>query len=116
MVKPARGMARTLNPVFDASVWTCDRLRAGMQRDPDHLLRLRVVWCDGYDRRVLCLVPKRRGSGLPGVKLDTYRTKGFFSERGCMKPPIERRERRARQAARPSDVSVEGRSLRSSSI
>ena len=114
MVKPARGRARTLNPVFDASVWRCDRLRAGMQCEPDHLLR--VVWCDGYDRRVLRLVPKRRGSGLPGVKLDTYRITGLFSERGCIKPPIERRDRRTRQAAKPSDVSVEGRSLRSSSI
>lgn len=80
MVKRARGRPCRLKPALEASVRNNNHARAWRQREPDHFRR--VVWCDGLDRRVLRLVPKRRGSGLPGVKLDTYRTKGLFRERG----------------------------------
>ena len=105
------GRPRRLKSVLEASVRiTVRRPWRRMQCDLDRLCR--AIWSDRSSRPRRRLAPKRRRSELPGVQLITYRTAGPLREHGNLEPSAERED--VRQAAKPGDVSVEGRSLRSS--
>ena len=99
-----------LKSVLEASVRIIDRPSTEMQRDADCLV-YSVCW-DRLDRPVGFLVPERNRSALPGVKPTTYSIKGSSRKHGNLNSSARSCE--PWQAAKSSDVSNEGRSLRSS--
>lgn len=99
-----------LKSVMEASVWIMNRLMTEMQRDADFLVY--AVCCARLIRHVAFLVPERMRSVLSGVKPTTYSIMGFSRKHGNLNPSARSSE--TWQAAKSSDVSDEGRSLRSS--
>ncbi len=108
MVKHACRLARTLKSASEASVRRINRLRADLAARSGLSATNELV--PRITPRCRRLISSRRRSVLPGVQLTTCHAKGSASEHGNLKPSADV----DRHAAKPGDVSAEGRSLRSS--
>ena len=108
----AIGWSRKLNPALESSVWISTSPLAGETRSQIPVVKVHRLGAPSHRGRVDARSPKQRRPARPGVKPDTYRTKGDLLEHGNLDASAG--SGNARQAARSSDVSHEGRSLRSS--